>query len=72
MSFFPYFVRERLVRDLIVPNFYKEGKLLLEYIERVFRSASFLGYSLSNQQLVDRIVMNSHPSILAHGEAADT
>jgi hypothetical protein len=65
-EFFPYFVRERLLRDLIVFNFHKEGKPLRDYIDRVFRSASFLGYGASDQQLVDRVVMNFHPSILAH------
>jgi hypothetical protein len=47
-EYFPYFVRERLVRD---------------YIERVFRVAAFLKYGATEQPLVDSVVMNLHPSI---------
>jgi hypothetical protein len=65
-EFFPYFVRDRLVRDLIVLNFHKEGKPLREYIDSVFRAAVFLDYGASEQQLFDRVVMNIHPSVLAH------
>lgn len=34
------------------------------YIDQVFTAASFLGYNAAEQQLVDRIVMNFHPTIL--------
>jgi hypothetical protein len=70
-EYFPYFVWERLVRDLIVFNFQNEGQSLQEYIQQVFRAANFLGYDASEQQLVDRIVMNFHPSILAHAAFLD-
>jgi hypothetical protein len=33
-EYFPHFIRERLVRDLIVFNFQNEGQSLREYIER--------------------------------------
>jgi len=65
-EYFPHFVRERLVRDLIVFNFQNEGQSLREYIEWVFRAANFLRYQASEQELVDRILMNLHPSVLAH------
>jgi len=65
-EYFPYFVRERLIRDLIVFNFQGEGQPLRAYIDQVFRAAGFLEYDASEQQLVDRIVMNFHPSILVH------
>ena len=68
---FPHFVRERLVRDLIVFNFQKEGQSLRDYIEQVFRAADFLGYNASEQQLVDRIVMNFHPCTLVHAALLD-
>jgi hypothetical protein len=65
-EYFPYIIRERLVRDLIVFNFHGEGRSLREYIEQVFRAAGFLGYYTSEQQLVDWIIMNLHSSLLAH------
>jgi hypothetical protein len=40
-EYFPYFFRERLVRDLIVFNFQNEGQSLREYIEQGFRAANF-------------------------------
>ena len=65
-EYFPHFVRERLVRDLMVFNFQNEGQSLREYIEWVFRAANFLRYQASEQELVDCILMNFHPSVLAH------
>jgi hypothetical protein len=49
---------------LIVFNFQAEGQPLQAYIEQVFRAADFLQYGATEQQLVDRVVMNFHPSIL--------
>jgi hypothetical protein len=46
-------------------NFHHEGQLVRNYIDKVFAAAKFLGYATDEQQLVDRIVMNLHPSILA-------
>jgi hypothetical protein len=70
-EYFLYFVRERLIRDLIVFNFQNEGQPLRMYIEQVFRDAEFLRYDASEQQLVERIVMNFHPSMLAHAAFLD-
>jgi hypothetical protein len=42
--YFPYFVRERLIRELIVFNFHGEGQSLRQYMERIFRVAKFLDY----------------------------
>jgi hypothetical protein len=64
-------VKERLVRDAIIFNFHKEGQPVREYIERVFKTASFLGYEASEQQLVDRTVMNIHPDMLIHAAFID-
>ena len=47
-EYFPHFVRERLFRELIVFNFHQKGKSLRGYVEL---------------QLVDRTVMNLHPSV---------
>ena len=38
-EYFPYILRERLVRDLIVFNFHERGQSLRMYIEQVFRAA---------------------------------
>ena len=40
-EYFPYFVRERLVRDLIVFHFHAAGQSMRYYVEQVFRAASF-------------------------------
>ena len=65
-EYFPHFVRERLVRELIVFNFHVEGRSLRGYVEQVFRAANFLRYGANELQLVDRIVMNLHPSVRDH------
>jgi hypothetical protein len=70
-EYFLYFVRERLIRDLIVFNFQEEGQQLRAYIDQVFRAAGFLEYDVSEQQLMDRIVMNFHPSILVQAAFLD-
>ena len=62
---FSHFVRESLIRDLIISNFHEEGQSLRTYIDHVFTAASFLGYNAAEQKLVDRIVMNFQPIILA-------
>ena len=63
-AYFPYFVRERLVRNLIVFNFHERGQSVREYIDKVFQAAEFLLYEASEPQLVERIIMNLHPDIL--------
>ena len=60
---FPYFVRGSLVRERIMFYFHKERQPLREYIERVFRTSKFLNYQATEEQLVDRVVMNFYPSI---------
>ena len=70
-EFFPHFVRERLKRDHIVFNFHEEGQSLREYVDRVFTAARFLQYEAEEEQLIDRIVMNLHPTILAHAAFLD-
>jgi len=70
-EYFPYFDREGLIRDLIVFNFQSDGQQLHAHIDQVFRAAGFLEYDASEQQLVDRIVINFHPSVLAHAPFFD-
>jgi hypothetical protein len=63
-EYFPHFVRERLIRDLIVFNFHGEGQPLRVYIDLVFQAVDFLQYEANKQQLVERVLMNLHPHIL--------
>jgi len=60
-GYFPHFVRERLIRDLIVFNFHGEGQSMRVYIDQVFQAAEFLQYEATELQLVERVVMNLHP-----------
>jgi hypothetical protein len=62
-EFFPHFIRERLIRELIVFNFHSEGESIRAYFDRVFQAAEFLLYEATEEQLVQRILMNLHPSI---------
>ena len=53
------------MRDLITFNFLQEGQSTREYIDQVFTAAEFLKYEADEQELVDRIIMNLHPSVFA-------
>jgi len=44
---------------------------LREYIERISQAATFLQYQASEQQLVDRILMNLDPAILSYAAFLD-
>ena len=55
-----------MIQDHIIFHFREEGQSLRAYIDRVFVTPKFLGYETGEQQLVDRIVMNLHPTLLAH------
>lgn len=63
-EFSPHFVRERMIRDHIVFNFHDEGQSLGEYVDRLFEAAKFLEYGVDQEQLVGRIVMNLHPTVM--------
>jgi hypothetical protein len=62
-DYFPYIVRERLIRDLIVFNFHAEHQPLRSYVEQIFQVANFLRYVATGSELVDRVLMNLQPSI---------
>jgi len=70
-EYFPYFVRERLIRDLIIFNFEGEGQTLREYIGQIFQVAKFLQYEATEEQLVDQVVMNLHPRVLSQAALID-
>ena len=52
-EYFPYFVRERLVRDLIVLKFHVVGEPLREYIERKSQAATYSIRLQSNSSLIE-------------------
>ena len=54
-EYFPHFVRERLIRELIVFNFHSEGQSIRAYFDLVFQTAEFLQYKATEQQLVQRV-----------------
>jgi hypothetical protein len=60
-----------MIRDLVVFHFQGQGQPLRTYIEQVFSAAKFLQYVAREQELVDRVVMNFHPNILAHAAFID-
>jgi hypothetical protein len=70
-GYFPFFVREKLIRDLIVFNFHQSHQSLRAYIDEVFTAAEFLEYDATESVLVNRIVTNFHPEILAHAAFLD-
>ena len=67
-GYFSYFVRERLIRDLIFFKFHAAGQSMLVYLEQGCQAAEVLQYEASQQQLVNRVQMNVHLDIL--GQAA--
>ena len=68
---FPHFVRQRLTRDLIVFNFHSREQPLRVYIDQVFQAADFLQYAATEQQIVERLVMNFHPEVLSQAAFLD-
>jgi len=70
-EFFPHLIRERLVRDLITFNFHKEATPVREFIDQDFSAARILEYEASEQSLVDRILMNLHPTVIAQSALID-
>jgi hypothetical protein len=64
-------MRERLIRELVVFNFHGEGQSMRLYKDRIFRAAKFLDYRAGKEQLVERVIMNFHPSILANAALMD-
>jgi len=55
-----------MIRDRIVFKFHQKEQSLREFIDGIFAAADVLQYAASEQQLVDRIVMNLDPSVLSH------
>jgi len=64
-EYFPLFVREKMIRELVVFHFRERDCPLREFMKKVVDAAEFLQYSTSEGEIVDRILMNLHPDILA-------
>jgi hypothetical protein len=64
-EFFTFIVREKLIRELIVFKFHSKEVPLRTYIDEIVVAAEFLNYHGTESELVDRILMNLHPDILA-------
>jgi len=43
-EYFPHFVRERMIRNLIVFNFHQKGMQVRTFIEQIFQAAEFLSH----------------------------
>jgi hypothetical protein len=61
-EFFPFIVREKLIRELIVFKFHSKEAPLRTYIDEIVVAANYLG---KESELLDRILINLHPDILA-------
>jgi hypothetical protein len=63
-EYFPLFVKEKLIRDLVVFNFHDKTRPLRQFIAEVAEAAEFLYYAASEAEVVERIMMNLHPEVL--------
>jgi hypothetical protein len=63
--FFPLFVREKIIQELVVFHFQVRDCPLKEFIKEVLDAAEFLQYRASEGEIMDRSLMKLHPYILA-------
>ena len=63
-KYFPLFVREKMIRELIVFHFQERECQLREFIKEVVDAAEFLQYRASEGEILGRIWMNLHKDIL--------
>jgi hypothetical protein len=64
-EYFPFFVRGNMMSELVVFRFQRGDCPLRECIKEVVDAAEFLQYCVPEGEIVDRILMNLHPEILA-------
>ena len=64
-EYFPLFVREKMIWELVVFHFRERGCPLKEFIKEVVDAVDFLQNRASEGEIVDWILMNLHPDILA-------
>jgi hypothetical protein len=64
-EYFSLFVKEKMIRELVVFNFQEKGRPIREFIKEVTDAAEFLKYNASEADVVERVLTNLHPDILA-------
>ena len=64
-EYFPLFFKEKMIRELVVFKFQKKFRPIREYTKEVTDAAEFLHYYASEADVVERVLMNLHPDILA-------
>lgn len=64
-EYFPLFGREKMIRELEVFHFQKKDCPLREFIKEVVGAAEFLQCRESEGEILNRILLNLHPDILA-------
>ena len=62
-EYFPLFVKEKMIRELVVFNFQEKGRPMREFIKEVTDAAEFLQNNASEAD--GRVLTNLHPDILA-------
>ena len=55
-EYFPLFVKEKMIRELVVFNFQKKGQPIREFIKEVTDAAEFLQYNASEADIVERVL----------------
>jgi hypothetical protein len=64
-EYFPLFVREKLIRELVVFNFHERGCPLRQFIKEVIEAAEFLQYEATEAEIIEQVLMNLYPDVLA-------
>ena len=62
---YPLFVKEKLIREMVVFCFQKKECHLRKFND-IINAVEFLRYSATEGEIVDRILMNFHPDVLAY------
>jgi len=65
MEYFPLFVKEKMIRELVVFNFQKEGRPIREFIKEVTDRDEILQFNASEEDVMEMVLMTLHPDILA-------
>jgi len=64
-EYFPLFVKEKIISELVVFNLQEKGRPIREFIKEVIDAAEFLQCNASEAEVVERVLMYLHPEILA-------
>jgi len=64
-EYFPLFVRKKVIRELLVFYFQERVSTLRKFINEEVDAAEFLQFRASEEELLDSILTDLHPQILA-------